>query len=381
MSTAPIQEQEQPAPQYGVGILAPDSVRRILVCQLRQIGDVLLATPSIELLARRFPAAQIHVFTEKKCLPMLENNPYVHRVWPVDKKQLPTLLHEFAFYRKVAVQGFDLVVDFQQIPRCRAVTALSRARVRLSFPPHWYLRPLYTHWVEPTPAYAAAYKAGVLEPLGIRWQGERPRLYLTQEERDAAAALLSSLGLSGVPFISMDVTHRQLTRRWPARYYAALMDMLAEELPDMRFLLSFGPGEEEEVRALRDLCTMAKARVVVPSSLLSLRGMAACIERAWLQLGNCSSPRHMAVALDVPTFTILGATGKGWSFPSPEHRTLQAKELMDMPCQHCNKNSCATGIPCLEKLEPHLVLPHVLEHLREYGPHDAGHGLAAASVI
>ena len=33
-------------------ILAPESVRRILVCQLRQIGDVLLATPALELLAR-----------------------------------------------------------------------------------------------------------------------------------------------------------------------------------------------------------------------------------------------------------------------------------------------------------------------------------------
>ncbi|MDR2604424.1 MAG: hypothetical protein LBC55_03610 [Desulfovibrio sp.] len=48
---------------------APESVRRVLVCQLRQIGDVLLATPAAELLARHYPQAEIHMFTEKNaCL-------------------------------------------------------------------------------------------------------------------------------------------------------------------------------------------------------------------------------------------------------------------------------------------------------------------------
>jgi heptosyltransferase-2/heptosyltransferase-3 len=363
-----IDQQEAAWPESDApGILNPDTVERILVCQQRQIGDVILATPAIELLARRFPKAQIHVFTEKKCVPILENNPYVHTVWPVEKEKLPTLLHEFAFYRKVAAQGFDLVVDFQQLPRCRAVTALSRAPVRLSFPPRWLLRPLYTHWAQPKPAYAAAYKTGVLEPLGIRWQGERPRLYLTDEERASAEKLLASLGLDGRFFISVDVTHKRYTRCWPARHYAALVDMLAEEMPDLHFFLPYGPGEEEEAKAVRELCA-CKERVAVPFSQLRLRELPACMERASLHLGNCSSPRHMAVALGIPTFTILGAGGEGCTFPSPEHRDLQIKELMDMPCQPCrNSYKCSFGVACMEKLEPQLVLPHVMKHLREHG--------------
>jgi heptosyltransferase-2/heptosyltransferase-3 len=348
------------------GPIEAGAVERILVCQLRQIGDVLLSTPSIELLARRFPKAQIHVFTEKKCASMLENNPHVHTVWPLDKKRLPTLLHQFAFYRKVAAQKFDLLVDFQQLPRCCAMTALSGAPVRLSFPPPWYLRPLYTHWTQPKPTYAAAYKAGILKLLGIHWQGERPRIYLTEEERTLAGQLLDAVGISGRPFVSVDVTHKQNTRRWPARHYAALLDMMAKERSDLFFFLPYGPGEEEEVRAMRELCA-CKKRVVLPPEPLNLRELPACMERAILQLGNCSSPRHMAVALGVPTFTILGATGKGWTFPSPEHRMVRAKMFMDMPCQHCNKNTCSSGVPCLEKLEPGLVLPLVMEHLLEYG--------------
>lgn len=347
-------------------VLPAQSVRRILVCQLRQLGDVLLATPSIALLAARYPEARIDVFTEKKCLPMLEHNPHVHTIWALDKESFPTLFHEYRFYHQVAANNYDIVVDFQQLPRCRAVTLMSRAPVRLSFPPPWYLRPFYTHWAKPAPAYAAAYKAGVLAPLGITWQGERPRLYLTEEERAEAGLLLAAAGLENKPFVSVDATHRHPTRRWPVRHFARLLDMLAAAVPDLHFFVAYGPGEEAAVRELQGLSRHPE-RIAVPSSLLGLRQMAACMERARLQLGNCSAPRHMAVALDVPSVTFMGATGNGWLFPAPEHLGLQAKAFMPMPCQHCNKNTCDSGVPCLEKLTPELVFPKILEHLHTHG--------------
>ena len=339
-------------------VLPPESVRRILVCQLRQIGDVLLATPSIELLARHYPQAEIHVFTEKKCLPMLQGNPHIHTTWIVDKKAMPTLLHELAFYRKVTAQGFDLVVDFQQLPRCRWVVAMSRAKYRLSSPPPWYNRLLYTHWARPEPAYAAQYKAGVLAPLGIVWNGERPRMYLTDAEREGAKKLLAEMMPVDAPFITVDATHRHVTRRWPAAHYAALMDMLAEAREDMHFLLPYGPGEESEVQAIRNAC-VHKTRVHVPR-LLSLREMAACMERAALHLGNCSAPRHMAVAVGTPSLTLLGSTSPGWTFPSPEHEHI----ALGLDCQPCNGNTCKINMRCLVELTPQAVLPHVLTLLK-----------------
>lgn len=353
-------------------LLAPEQIGRILVCQLRQIGDVLLSTASIELLARRWPAAELHVLTEEKCVPMLQNNPHIAQIWPIAKKELPTLLHELLYYRKVASAGFDLVVDFQQLPRCRWVVGMSRAKIRLSFPPPWYLRPLYTHWAQPEPGYAAAYKAGVLAPLGIVWRGEPPRLYLTDAERQEADALLKHMRLGGDrPFISIDATHRHPTRRWPARHYAKLMDMLAQKYPNLGFFLSYGPGEKEDVLQIAGMAACAE-RIGVPPEVISLRQSAACIERAVMHLGNCSSPRHMAVALDVPTCIIIGSTGHGWNFPSPEHISLRAADYMPMPCQSCNANTCQRGLACLEKLTPEIIFPAVCAHLEQYGRRDNG---------
>ena len=59
--------------------------KRILVCQQRQIGDVLLASPVFEVLKKRFPQAELHLFTEKKCEPLLRHNPFIDAFHLIDK--------------------------------------------------------------------------------------------------------------------------------------------------------------------------------------------------------------------------------------------------------------------------------------------------------
>jgi len=343
-------------------VLPEGGVRRILVCQLRQIGDVLLATPALTLLRRRFPEAEIHVLTESKCVSMLDGNPDVDVVWPLDKKRLSSFFAEVAWYREVAGQGFDIVVDFQQLPRTRWVVAFSGAPVRLSFTPPWYNRWLYTHWVKPRDGYAAMSKASVLEPLGIRWDGERPRLWLRPEERANAREILASAGLAeGQRLVTLDPTHRRITRQWPALHYARLMDIAAEKAPDVRFLPFWGPGEEADIRRMVAACR-AGGNVLLPDRMLTLREMAACIAEADMHLGNCSAPRHIAVAVDTPTCVVLGATGTAWTFPSPEHIDVAAR----LACQPCNRNACDT-LQCLRDLAPEHVFEVAMAHLDRFG--------------
>lgn len=111
----------------------------------------------------------------------------------VGQKGTVLLPQEVAWYWHVARTGYDLVVDFQQLPRCRWVVAFSGAPVRLSYTPPWYTSLLYTHSSDMLDGYSAMSKASVLRPLGIEWNGERPRVYLTGEEH----ALRAHLALSG----------------------------------------------------------------------------------------------------------------------------------------------------------------------------------------
>lgn len=335
--------------------------RKILVLQLKQIGDVLLMTVVPELLKKRFPNAEIHVLTEKKCVPMLENNPHIAKIWSLDPKKLPTLLQEVEYYWHVARNAFDMVVDLQQTPRCRWVVGFSGAPVRITHEAPWYTAWLYSHKVPVEKAYASAMKAAVLAPLGIHWEGEKPRLYLTEDERAGAASLLTSLGYDAArhTLVTVDPTHRRDTRRWPGRHYAQLIDLAYEADPSLRFFMLYGPGEEEELRDVTDNCRHSEA-LLVPDRIITLRESAACIEAAAFHLGNCSAPRHIAVAVGTPALTILGSTGRGWTFPSPEYNHI----LLGLPCQPCNMNSCPDkNRQCLVDLQPEAVLPFFMEKL------------------
>ena len=348
--------------------LAELKPRRILCCQLRQIGDALLLTPSITMLRRRYPDAVIDVLTEKKCAPVLENNPDIHHVWAFDHKM--GFFECLRYYRKVGTGGgqgrYDMIVDFQQLPRIRWVIALSDAPVKLTFSPPWYNQLFYTHWVPVTDGYAAECKAGVLtKALGLPWVNDPPRLCLTEAERESAKAELAAWGLKADQrLITVDPTHRRLTRQWPARHYAKLLALTALQRPDLCFLLLYGPGELEMAAKVRTLALEAglpPERIILPPRLTSLREMAAMQAQAALHLGNCSSPRHIAVGVGTKTFTVRGSTSAAWTFPGPGHVDV----ALGLSCQPCCKNTCSIGNKCLEELEPEVVLPQLLALLDE----------------
>lgn len=335
----------------------PAGINKILVCQLRRIGDVLLATPSLHLLKMRFPRADIYMLTEKNNAVLLDNNPDLAGVFEIDKKDEGGLLKSLKFSLKVAAERFDLIVDFQQLPRCRSVVALSRffgTKVRLSYTPPWYNRWLYTHWTNPLDGYAAMSKASILKPLGIVWDNERPVLNLTAEERDRAATRLSGWGIkAGNLLVTVDPTHRRETRCWPAEHFGETIKAAADRCPNARFLLLYGPGEEHVAREVARAAGTTSC--IVPEASAPLRDMAALVQRADLHFGNCSAPRHMAAALGVPSLVILGSTSQAWTFPGPDHKDL----ALGLDCQPCNENTCPT-IRCLRELTPNMVLPELI---------------------
>lgn len=339
--------------------LNPEKVRKILVCQLRQIGDVMLSTPVAELLAQKFPDAEIHYFTEKKCVPVLENNPYISKIWALDKKELSNPVKEFAFYRKVARQGYDLMVGLQHLPRIRWISYLTDAPVKLSYNSSWINDIGYTHLTPAKSGYASESKAAILAPLGIEWNFMTPKLYLTDEERDAMSAQLKEWGVTDEhKLITVDATHHDRGRKYPPENYAKVISILAEKHKDLRFVLLAGPGEEGIFDEILSACDTPEA-VIVPSPSLQLRQVAACQERSLLHFGNCSAPRHMSVAVGTPTFVILGSSSDAWRFPSKEHTTVNS----DIECCPCNSTSCSLDYKCLYELDPALVAAKIEKHI------------------
>ncbi len=342
--------------------LSTFSPQRILVCQQRQIGDVLLATPVFRALRARFPNAELHLFTEKKCEALLRGHPCIDAFHLIDKKD--GLFRQFAFYRTVAACHFDLVIDFQQLPRCRVMVFFSRAPVRISFPSSFLRNRRYTHLVSPEQGYASQTKISLLKPLGVQWDGKGPDIHLLEKERDTAREVLRSCGWNKERLIAIDPTHRRASKRWPAERFAALIAKLSAKEEKARFLLLRGPGEDEEIAELRERCLkngVLPKKIFVPAQIPDIRISAACIAEAALLIGNCSSPRHIAAAVGTPSLVIPGASGTAWRFPSEKHQELRP----DLPCQPCSRVECSNP-QCLLRVTPDMAFSKATEMLNTF---------------
>lgn len=321
----------------------------ILVVQLRRLGDVILTTPALEALKTRHPNAKLDFLVEAPGAEAVAGHPAIDEVLVYDA---PGAAAALAWAMKIRARRYDWVIDFLANPRTALLTALSGAKVKAG-PAHVARRWAYNvRMVQPSQAcYAAEEKVRWLAPLGVL-PGDAPalpRLFLAPRP----AVLENVVGL--VP------PSRKETRRWPAPSYARLGRLLRDK-HGCRLKVFWGPGEkdlaDEVVRGIGE-----GARAIGETRGIGdlARELASCR----VVVGNCAGPKHVALALGVPTVTIHGSSDPvSWTPSHPDHRFVRLDEL---PCIGCRSNECAYNLECLRQLPPERVLPAVEQLLARTG--------------
>lgn len=77
---------------------------RILIIKLGALGDLLRTTTILPALKKAYPGSQITWLTQPNCLPLLQNNEFIDRIWLTDENALS----------RVTAQKFDLVINFDK---------------------------------------------------------------------------------------------------------------------------------------------------------------------------------------------------------------------------------------------------------------------------
>src|SRR5713101_17896 len=95
---------------------------RILVVRLSSMGDVIHALPAVASLKHSFPRCQLNWVIRPRWMPLIEGNPFVDQVIPLDRslRAMATTLG------KLREERFDLAVDFQGLVQSALVAAAVR---------------------------------------------------------------------------------------------------------------------------------------------------------------------------------------------------------------------------------------------------------------
>ncbi|MBI3548325.1 MAG: glycosyltransferase family 9 protein [Elusimicrobia bacterium] len=355
---------ETPPPALAPAPSSPPT--RILVIMLRRIGDVILTTPAVRALKKLYPQAEIDFLTEAPSHQVLEGNPDLHEILIYDRPKgySKAMSAYFQWINRVRAGEYDWVIDYMANPRSAMITAMSKASVRAGAA-HSSHRWAYSHLLAQSPkaCYGALEKVRVLRSIGLSPDESDflPSITLAPEHREFAERAIRELTWNdGKPIVGFVPASRKDTRRWPARSYAELGDILRKSA-GARLLVFWGPGEEDLAKEI--VRGIGRDSAASPATK-GLKDLAALLERCKLVVTNCNGPKHLAVACRVPTLTIHGSSDPA-SWNPPDNTRHQIARLEDLFCIGCRHNECPYKLECMTGLSPERVGRQALEMLDE----------------
>jgi heptosyltransferase-3 len=316
---------------------------RILVIQLRRIGDCLLTTPLLRALRHRFPQARIDFLVESAGQRVTEGNPRVTETLRYDSAE------GGAWLRRIRSRRYDWVLDGLSNPRSALLTLASGARVRAGFAVAFWKFAYNIAVKRPAaPEYAPLAKLRLLNEI-LQRHGESsadesplPEFYPSPDERKFAAHWIETQKLGDAPLVILAPAHRRAVRQWNAKGFAELSRLLHQNTGARLFAI-WGPGEESQIQEIVQLSQGSVA--ALPSTTLGQ--MAAILEKCSLMISNDNGPKHVGVAVGARTLTLFGPTRPvDWTPPAdPRHRSFHVQGL---GCLGCNRNQCPYQHECME---------------------------------
>lgn len=99
---------------------------KFLIIRFSSIGDIVLTTPVIRNLKQQIEGAEIHFLTKKAFLPVVEENPYIHKIHLYDKNFAQIIAD-------LKAENFDFIIDLHKNLRS-ARFKLALKKVSFSFP-------------------------------------------------------------------------------------------------------------------------------------------------------------------------------------------------------------------------------------------------------
>lgn len=307
--------------------------RILIVRQHDQLGDLLITTPTIRAVRKRFPDAHIGVVVRNYTAPMIWENPNVDEIIVFSEKlSMWNTLKIRSFLDQLRqFGGYDCAIMLNTISRSLSsdiIAVLSRAKYIVG-PDHLQLIPgperIYdslTHRSE-TVQLEIQHNLDIVSELNVQPDGYEYDLHLDDAEITEAEKVFYSVGVRnsqlviGVHFGTLDVT-----RRLPLKTLAKVIDWIKSHY-ECEIVLIVGPNE----RKLQDqLLRMVRSKIR-SAPVMPVRVAAAFIKRLQLFLCNDTGTLHIAAAMKVPTVSFHSLNDPAvWKPPHERHIAVRAND-------------------------------------------------------
>jgi predicted lipopolysaccharide heptosyltransferase III len=280
---------------------------KILLLQLKRIGDLILTTPVVAALRESFPDIQLTIAVSSECADLLPAIPNVDRTLIARRNP-----HDLALFFSVTVSRFDYCIDFTGNDRTALLAFLSGARKCVA---SYRVRKqskmratAYTDFVRVRmrDTHTIDYNLTLLEPLGARAPASRaPHLHLPQIAHEKADALRRDWKITG-PYVVLHPGSARREKLWEPGRWAEVINHFGRN-SGMELVLTSGPSPDEQAH-IAAIKNKVQQQVIDLSGKTNLLALAALVSQARLLVTVDSAPMHLAAATRTPQVVLFGPT-------------------------------------------------------------------------
>ena len=368
-----------------------DSIDKILVIKLRNLGDVLLATPVFRALRRCYPGASVSALVNLGTEEALAGNPLIDEVLVYDRTVnaiffARRFFRQYSFLKLLRGKRFDLTVDLTGGRRTASVSSfITGARYRLgeASPDR---EKFYTHAFPPDKGkHTVLRNLSGLQRFGINARGYSVDFHPSGSDREFARKTLDAHGASeGSDTIHIHPVSRWHSKCWKDDHMARVVDWLTDRKLTVVITSS---ADAFEVAKTANILSLARSssKIIDLSGRTTIGQLGAMAGLSRLFLGLDSAPLHLAAASGTPVLALFGPSSAFHWGPWDNRRRLESIKTAspypevngvqesgahtvvqrDWKCVPCERDGCeGSGFSrCLQDIKPEEMIDVIASKL------------------
>ena len=319
-----------------------NQIEQILIFKLDHAGDVLLATPAIKAIRKRFPLAHITLVVGPWSKGIVEGEKYIdeiicYRAYWRDRNpdRHFNIRDSFQFIRALRRGKYDLFFDLRGDLFAIIIAALSGIPRRVGF--GWEGGGfLLTDEVETTiNKHQAEILLDAARAIGIRPAAAEIAITISEDDKKYAYAMLKENNWhESLLTIGLHIGSGCPSKMWAVERYAGLMERIVEHFKAQIALVG-GADDRAVTEQAEGLLHFKPVNMV---GKLTFKQTAAVMEKCALFIGNDSAPVHIAAAVGVPAIVLFSAAND-WQRWRPYGNDVDVI-CKDVKCKGCEKAAC-----------------------------------------
>lgn len=298
---------------------------RVLVILPNWLGDAVMATPAIELLAKYYPNARFTFVGSHVSIEALKHHPKCQNAIVDETKKAPSRL--LATYKLAKELGeFHLAISFRNQLHASLLLRFTGTVICIA-KSSWHSRLLLSHTPKISTKQHLVNQYSQLSMINTdEFDGNTPPLKLYIKPVEFTKPTLG---------INAGATYGSAKRWYPEKFAAVGM-----AFSDVYEIVIFGgPNEIEISQEIADeLLTLGVKNFINLAGKTTVNELISKIAACSIFVTNDSGPMHIAAAYQVPTVAIFGPTKHTETSQWMNEKSLIVRH--EMECSPCMKREC-----------------------------------------